>query len=208
MATFISEVKSIFYVTFHPFDGFYEVKFRGKKNFKMATAILLLYGILGILKYQYTGFILNTNPIHEMNSIVIFITTVFPLLLFIVSNWSITTLFDGNGSMGDIYLVISYSLLPKVIFDLIGVIFSNIIIQEEAIILYSFMWIGTIWFCFTIFCGLCVVHEYSALNSIITLLASFISAIIIVFLSMLYLTLIGKIIGFISTVANEMMKRW
>ncbi|MDI6617306.1 MAG: YIP1 family protein [Clostridiales bacterium] len=204
----MEDTKYMFYVLLHPFDGFYEVKFRGKKNYIIATVVLVLFGIIGILDYQYTGFIFNDNPLQHMNSIKVFFTTLFPLLLFLISNWSITTLFDGSGSMSDIYIVICYSLVPKIIFDIIGIIFSNVIIKEEASLLYSFTAIGTIWFCFLVFCGLCVIHEYSASTNILTLLASFISAIIIVFLCMLYITLMGRLFGFFATAFNELIKRW
>lgn len=208
MANIIEDSKYVFYVLLHPFDGFYDVKFRGRKNYFVAATIIVIWGIIGILNYQYTGFILNNNPLFTMNSITIFATTLFPIFLFMLSNWSITTLFDGNGSMGDIFVVISYSFVPKIIFTVIGIVLSNVIVQEEAPLLYAFMAIGTVWFCFLLFCGLCVIHEYTVTTNILTLLTSFISAIIIVFLSMLYFTLLGKIIGFVSTVFNELMKRW
>jgi hypothetical protein len=207
MASLMDDGKYMFYVLMHPFDGFYDVKFVRQRNYLIPTIIILLCGLIGILSYQYTGFILNYNPLFAMNSITIFLTTLFPFLLFLISNWSITTLFDGNGTMGDIYVVMCYALVPKLIFDLIGVILSNTIIQEEAALLHAFTVIGTVWFCFLLFCGLCVVHEYSPLINIVTLLVSFCSAIIIVFLSMLYFTLVGKVIGFVYTVFIELMKR-
>ncbi|WP_336786190.1 Yip1 family protein [Paenibacillus sp. MMO-177] len=207
MAHLIEDGKYMFHVLMHPFDGFYDVKFVRRKNYCLPTIIMLLCGLIGILSYQYTGFILNYSPLFEMNSITIFLTTLFPFLLFLISNWSITTLFDGNGTIGDIYVVISYALVPKLIFDIAGIILSNTIIQEEAALLNALVAIGTVWFCFLLFCGLCVVHEFTALKNVITLLVSFCSAIIIVFLAMLYFTLIGKVIGFVYTVFIELMKR-
>lgn len=208
MTRLIEDGKYLFHVLLHPFDGFYEVKFERKRNYAIPVIILFICGIVGILSYQYTGFILNRNPLFHMNSIVIFLTTLFPYLLFLLSNWSITTLFDGNGTMGDIFIVMSYALVPKLIFDIVGVILSNVIIQEEAVLLYSFMAIGTVWFCFLLYCGLCVTHEFTALTNIVTLIASFCSAVIIIFLTMLYFTLLGKMLGFVHAVFMELMKRW
>ncbi|WP_309122522.1 YIP1 family protein [Paenibacillus sp.] len=198
----------MFRVLLHPFDGFYDVKFLGKRNFALATFVLLICGVVGIMNYQYTGFILNYNPLFAMNSVTIFVTTLFPFLLFLISNWSVATLFDGNGSFGDIYIVISYALVPKLLFDIAGIVLSNVVIQEEAALLYAFMTIGTVWFAFLLFCGLCVVHEYTALVNVVTLAASFCSAIVIVFLSMLYFTLVGKVVGFVYAVFLELTKRW
>ncbi|WP_194843391.1 YIP1 family protein [Paenibacillus sp. B01] len=208
MTGIVEDGKSMLRVLFHPFDGFYEVKFLGKRNFALATIIMLLCGLTGILSYQYTGFILNYFPLFEMNSIALFVTTLFPFLLFLLSNWSVTTLFDGNGTIGDIYIVLSYALLPKLAFDLAGIALSNVVTQEEAGLLQAFTAIGTLWFAFLLFCGLTVTHEYSALVNIVTLAASCASAVLILFLSMLYFTLIGKVVGFVYAVFLELSKRW
>lgn len=208
MANIINEGKYMFYTLLHPFDGFYDIKFSRKRYYTIPTIILILYGLLGILSYQYTGFILNSNPLFAMNSVTIFITTLFPIALFLISNWSITTLFDGNGSMGDIIIVISYALVPKLIFDVVGMLISNVITHEEAALLYAFTAIGTVWFCFLLFIGLLVIHEYTVLTNVVTVIASFVAAIIIVFLSMLYFTLVGKVIGFVYAVFSELSKRW
>jgi Yip1 domain. len=197
----------MFHVMLHPFDGFYEVKSVKRRSYLLPTLIMLVCGITGILGYQYTGFILNYNPLFEMNSIMIFVTTLIPFLLFLISNWSVTTLFDGNGTMGDIYIVMTYALVPKLLFDIVGIILSNTIIQEEAALLHAFVVIGTVWFYFLLFCGLCVIHEYSPLTNIVTLVVTFISAIMIVFLAILYFMLVSKVVGFVYTVVIEWMKR-
>ena len=207
MTSMIADAKYMFHVLLHPFDGFYDVKFLRKKNYTIPTIIMLICGLTGILSYQYTGFILNYHPLFAMNSITIFFTTLFPFLLFLISNWSLTTLFDGNGTIGDIYIVISYSLVPKLIFDIVGILLSNTIIQEEAALLNALLVIGTVWFCFLLFCGLCVIHEYSPITNVVTLIVSFLAAIVIVFLSMLYYTLMGKVIGFVYTLLIELMRR-
>ncbi|GMK40656.1 hypothetical protein PCCS19_37120 [Paenibacillus sp. CCS19] len=207
MASMLDDGKHMFHVMLHPFDGFYAVKNTRKRSYALPTIIMLICGITGILSYQYTGFILNYYPLFEMNSIMIFVTTLVPFLLFLLSNWSVTTLFDGNGTMGDIYMVMTYALVPKLLFDIVGIILSNTIIQEEAALLNAFVLIGTVWFYFLMFCGLCVIHEYSPLTNVVTLFVTFCSAIMIVFLSMLYFMLVSKVIGFVYTVVIEWMKR-
>ncbi|NLM49726.1 MAG: DUF1282 family protein [Clostridiaceae bacterium] len=207
MSTFLSDLKYIWYVIFHPFDGFYEVRFRRKKNYMLAALILLLYSLLGIIKYQYTGFIINNNPIHEMNSLTRFLFTLFPFLLFAISNWSVTAIFEGSGKFGDIVNVLGYSLLPKLIIDALGIVISNFIILEEVPILNVFLAIGNVWFCYLIFAGLCVIHEYNASTNIVMIITTFIAAIIIVFLSTLYLSLMERVVNFFVAFISELVKR-
>ncbi len=71
---------------FHPFDGFYEIRFRRKGSTLLAVALLLIFGVLRCVEHQYTGFIMDTNELQAMNSVSIFSTTVLVLVLFAVSN--------------------------------------------------------------------------------------------------------------------------
>ncbi len=208
MKKLLEDFKYLMHVITHPFDGFYEVRFRGKENVTLGAIILILYGLLAIVKYQYTGFIMNNNPQFAMNSLTTFIFGIFPFLLFCISNWSVTAIFEGSGKFKDIFVVVTYSLFPKLVLDLIVVIFSNVVTLDESIILTAVSGIGMVYFAFLVFCGLCVAHEYTAATNVVMIIATFIAAIIIIFLAILYITLIQKVISFIYTFGTEFMKRW
>lgn len=208
MRAWKEDLKQLFYTLFHPFDGFFEMKFRQKGNMVLATALLVLYGLVSIFTTQYTGFIFNFFPLHEMRSIQVFLLAVVPVLLFIVSNWSTTSLMNGSGTIKDIWVMTCYSLVPMILFNIVTTLLSNIIIMEEQPILTAFRYIGVVWFCYLIFCGLCTIHEYTASRNILTLLVTLIAAIIIIFLVILYFTLMDTVIGFVRTVSTEISKRW
>jgi len=195
------------YALFHPFDGFYEIKYRNQGSALFATIILILYGIMQCISYQYTGFVMNFNAIFEMNSVSIFISAISVLILFTVSNWTVTTLFNGKGNMRDIYIVVCYSLLPMLIMNAFTVFVSNFVIKEEVIILKSVQGIGVVWFVFVLLAGLCIIHEYSFATNIKTLLVTAIAAAIIVFLGILFFSLLERMYYFISSVVQEMIRR-
>ncbi|MEG0320447.1 MAG: hypothetical protein RR627_11190, partial [Niameybacter sp.] len=85
---------------------------------------------------------------------------------------------------------------------------SNIIIIEEASLLYSFNAIGMLWFYYLVFCGVTTVHEYTAKESVITLVATAVAAIIIIFISVLYFSLMEQVVNFVLTLAQEFIRRW
>lgn len=208
MKALLEDFKYLMYTIFHPFDGFYEVRFRGKKNVTLGTIILILYGLLSIIKFQYTGFIMNDNPMFRMNSVTTFIFGIFPYVLFCVSNWSVTAIFEGSGKFADIFTVVTYALFPKLVLDAIVVLFSNVVTQEEAIILTAISGFGAVYFAFLVFAGLATAHEYTAATNIVMIIATFVAAIIIIFLAILYITLIQKVISFGYSFGTELMKRW
>lgn len=195
------------YSIFHPFDGFYEIKHREKGSVAIATLLFALYGIMRCISYQYTGFIMNRNAIFSMNSISIFISSVSVFLLFIVSNWTITTLFNGKGSMGDIYILTGYSLVPLLLSTGVVTFVSNFIILEELPILLAVQVFGVIWFVFLMLAGLCVIHEYSMGVNLKTLIATAIAAAILVFLGILFFTLLERMYSFVASVIQEAIRR-
>lgn len=191
---------------FHPFDAFYEIRFRGKGSALLAVLILLLFGILQCVSYQYTGFIINTNDLASMNSISIFLTWDLGLVLFIVSNWSVTTLLNGNGSMTNIMTVVAYSLVPVTCTLIFQVFASNFIIAEEAMIVYVITGAGFVWTIFMLLAGLCVIHEYSFGKTLVSILLTFVAAAIIMFLGILFFTLVEQMVVFAVSVGREFMR--
>lgn len=208
MKKFIEDFKYLGYVIFHPFDGFYEMRFRGQKNVFLAGLIIVLAGLLKILEYQYTGEVMNNNAPFLMNSPRIFLFGIFPYLLFCISNWSVTAIFEGSGKLSDILVVIGYALFPKLLLDIVKLIMSRVVVEEEVALVSAVGVIGVVWFCFLVFSGLCVIHEYSAATNIVMLIATMVAAIILIFLGILYITLIEKVIGFGYDFVSEFGKRW
>lgn len=193
---------------FHPFDGFYEIKYRKKGSSTLAMVLMMLYGILQCIDYQYTGFIMNTNPIFAMNSVSIFCSSLFVFFLFIVSNWTVTTLFGGKGNMRDIFIVVAYSLVPMMISKAVVIFASSFVIVEEVIILKSLEGMGVVWFVFVLLAGFCVIHEYSFGVNLKTLIATAAAALIIIFLGILFFTLLERMYEFIISVIQETVRRF
>ncbi|MCX4305874.1 MAG: Yip1 family protein [Acetatifactor sp.] len=202
--------EKLFYLksaVFHPFDAFYEIRFRGKGSVALALLILVLFGILQCVGYQYTGFIINLHDLTSMNSISIFLTWVLGFVLFIVSNWSVTTLLNGKGNLGDILKVTTYSLTPFICTMIFQIVASNFIIAEEAMIVYVITGVGTVWSVFMLLAGLCVIHEYGFGKNLIAILLTFVAAAIIMFLGILFFTLIEQMVLFVISVGQEFIRR-
>lgn len=195
------------YSFFHPFDAFYEMRFRGKGSLLIAVISIVLFGILQCVRYQYTGFVMNFTEIAAMNSLSVFATWVAGFVLFIVSNWSVTTLLNGKGGLGDITQVIGYSLVPVELTTIVQIILSNFVIREEIMIVNVISGIGIVWFLFMIVAGLCTIHEYSFGKNMASVFLSFVAAAIIIFLGVLFFTLMEQMITFVVSVVQEFIRR-
>lgn len=201
------KISFLAYILTHPFDGFYDAKYRGKGSSLLSIILIAVFCVLPCITYQYMGFIMNFNEIQYMNSLTIIISNLSIVVLFIVANYTVTTLFDGKGAMKDITMVLAYSFVPMIITNIILIIGSNFIIAEEVVLLNTVHILGTAWTVFLLLCGLCVIHEYRFLQNIITLIATLIAAAIIIFLFVLFISLVEQLVGFVMTIFSESLRR-
>ena len=195
------------YSLVHPFDGFFEIRFRNHGSAFLATLLLIAYAVLNCLKFQYTGFPMNMNNIDEMDALSLFISVVSVVALFTVSNWTVTTLFNGKGKMKDIFIVVYYSLTIPIIGDAIVTFASNFVTLDEVMILTSVQMLCYAYFAFLVIAGLTTIHEYGFGGSIMSIVMSIVAAAIILFIGILVFTMLERMVSFFSSVAEELMRR-
>ena len=195
------------YSLVHPFDGFFEIRFRNHGSMLIATLLLIAFGILNCLKFQYTGFPMNKNNIEEMDALSLFISVVSVVALFTVSNWTVTTLFNGKGKMKDIFIVVCYSLTIPIIGDSIVTFASNFVTLDEVMILTSVQVMCYVYFAFLVIAGLTTIHEYGFGGSIMSIIMSVVAAAIILFIGILIFTMLERMVSFFTSVFEELMRR-
>ena len=130
-----------------------------------------------------------------------------PLFLFVIANWCVTTLFDGEGSFKDIFKAVSYSLVPVPFIIVITTIASNWVTANEMDIITLISTISFIWMGMLIVFGVMTTHRYSLGKNIVTLIATLIGMVFIMFIGVLFSTLLGKVVGFISNLIVEINYR-
>lgn len=193
------------YLMGHPFKGFYDMKAEGRGNNIVPTVLILLNAFIAILRFVYTGFIANPNEPYDLNVLLILAGQIAPILLFVIGNWSTTTLMEGSGSLSDIYQVIGYSLYLTIPLNLVSIFMTNLLIREEMRLALFFATLATVIFVIYAFIGLVVVHEFTLMRAIGALILTFFAMLIILFLLLLGVTLMGEVYLFISTIYQELV---
>lgn len=201
-------IKFPIYVLFHPFDGFYDFKFLKKGKVKIASLFIALFAILRIVEIQYVGFVVRDYDPANLNSLKEIIAVIIVITLFIIGNWSVTTLMSGKGNMKEIFLVTGYSLMPIIFIGYPSIIISNIIGIDEVgfyQILIGISYVATGWM---LFMGLLNIHEYGLGKTIGAILFTVASMILMVFIGLLFFDLLQQFIGFVSMIWKEINLRY
>ncbi len=204
--TYLEELLFAFHILLHPFDGFWDLKHEKRGSVRAGTTILGVT-ILAFY-YQSVGAGYVSNPQQTYMSLFGAITSVgAPLALWIIGNWCLTTLFDGEGSMKDIYIASTYSLLPMVLTIIPATIISNFVVDSELKMVSFISTLGFVWLGMLLFFGTMVTHDYSIGKNIITVLATLLAMICIMFIAILFSTLLGKLVGFVTNIITELRYR-
>ena len=176
-------------------------------KFKSIIAFVIIAIIVNIMKFQYSGFIVNDVSIKDMNSVAEIFIVVGAITIITVANWSVTTLFDGKGNMKNIFMMICYCLFPYILCNIVGMILSNILTTEEIAIYNLVISLGVVLMVYMFFVGIISIHEYGLGQCLLTILFTIVAALIIIFVGILLFDLFQKVYGFGYQIYQEITLR-
>lgn len=204
--TFGEELAYGFYVIVHPFDGFWDLKHEKRGSVRASIVFIAVTVIAFYYQAIGQGYLLNPEGAYASLWTQI-IGVLVPLMLFVLSNWCLTTLFEGEGSFKDIFIACSYSLLPIPMLIVPATILSNVCTNSEKDIVGFISTLAFIWLGLLIFFGTQVTHDYSMGKNIVTILGTAVGMIFIMFIALLFSTLVGKMISLVTNIITEIQYR-
>lgn len=196
-----------YYTMFHPFDGFYDLKHENRGGIRGAIIILLLALFNHLFRQIAGGYIFFGSDWRTVSLIDAFMTIGLPLALWVVSNWALTTLMDGKGTMKDIFIASSYALMPMILLGIPTTLLSNIVTTNEFQFITFLNMLGLGWSLFLIFFGVLTTNQYSLGKNTATTAFSVISMGFIAFIGILFINVIQKMWDFVSTIVSEILFR-
>ncbi len=204
--TYWEELMYAFYVIFHPFDGFWDIKHENRGTVRGGLTILAL-NVLAMY-YQNIGRSYLANPTEQYSSFGTQVAAVcIPVILWAVANWCLTTLFDGEAKFKHVFVASCYSLAPLPVFIVAGTIITNLTNTVGDSIVTLVTAIGYIWVAFLLFFGTLVVQDYSLGKNVVTTIGTVVCMIIIMFVVILFASLVGDMVGFVSGLVTELSYR-
>ena len=147
-----------FYVARHPFEGFEDLRWKKAYDAKVALVIVAAFFIINVCESLMTGFCLIRIMLRCLISFLIFVSVIL-FFTWVVGNWALCTLFNGEGTMKSIMCVSAYALVPYLITQVLCIIASNVITAEEYMFLLFFRYIGTLWSCVLMVSGIKTVRN-------------------------------------------------
>lgn len=197
-----------FYIMRHPFEGFEDLRWKKAYNMKVAMVIVALFFIISVCDHLMTGFMFNNSLVKIFNVVPIVIQTIILFFTWVVGNWSLCTLFDGEGTMKNICVNSAYALVPYLIGKVINIILSNCLLRTESGFITFVSYLTIVWTVVLLISGMRTVHQYSIPKTLIFMLITLVAMVIIIILLVLLVSLFQQVYVFVYSIYTELLYRF
>lgn len=204
---YVKTLKYVFHVIFHPFDGFWDLRYEKRGSIQAALTFVVLTIMTLTIEKQSTGFLFNYYRLSDLNVMVDIITVLLVYVLWCAANWCTTSLMEGKGRMQDIIIAMGYALFPIVLIRLPMVLMSHMITTNEGSFYYVFGVISYLWAGLLVFIGTMITHQYSVKKTIFTCIITIVGMGILLFIGLLFFSVIQQMLTFGLTIYKEIRFR-
>lgn len=195
------------YAVMHPFEGFEDMRWKKAGSLKIAFSIVFLLFISQIAEERLYGFQFYI-PYDKIFNIVPFIMKSFVIFAaWTIGNRAVCTFLDGEGTLRNICIYSAYALIPYIAQSFINTLLSHILIRDEFVFMEAIRITGVCWTIMLLFSAVKAVHQYSFKQTIFAVIFTVAAMLIMLFLLVLFMSLIQQIYLFISTVYMEISYR-
>ena len=200
-------LKFSLYCITHPLDGFWDLTHEKRGSIAAANTILILTLVARIMKLQFTSFIFNKVYWPEVNIFLYLSSILFPLALWCVGNWGLTTLFDGKGRLSQIYMATCYGLTPYPLIQFPLIVFSNVVTVKEEEFYLVLSGLSLVWAALLILAAMSQIHEYKMSKTIVFTIATGFAMLVMVFILLLFFSMISSGVAYFISIGREILFR-
>lgn len=164
LSMYVQEMKDIWHVIFHPYEGFYRLKER-KISLLMIAAILLLVIGLRLLSIYGMGFIYHPYDLSRVNVWLEIGMLIVPWATWIIANYLVSAVKGGEGRFREVLQASTYALVPYIVLMVPAIVFSNVVVLEERIIVDALISVMWVWIAVNFFIMTQVIHNFDFLET-------------------------------------------
>ncbi len=204
---FLKDFRFAFYCLTHPLDGYWDLTHEKRGSILVATIILVLVLVARLMTLGVTSFLFVQVNWSRLNIFTQMASIVFPLILFVVGNWALTTLFDGKGRLLQIYTASCYSMLPYALITIPLTIITNILSDDFAEVVNVVSIISIVWAVILFICSNMQIHEFSLGKTLVFIIATIFAMAVMIFILLLFFSMISQGIQYFISMYKEIMFR-
>lgn len=190
-----------------PADAYWEMKFQGKVSIASATVLYIWLFILQLTDIYVVSYLFNTTNWWSLSLFQEILWIVAPVALFIICNYLVSTITDGEGKLRDLYCCTIYALTPYLVFALPLQIITHALTLNEGF-LYDFGMAAVMAWCAVLFVMMVKeIHAYSLPKTIKNLVVTAFTIALFLLAGFIIYLLFGQMKDFVISLIQEVAAR-
>lgn len=191
-----------------PFDGFWDLTHEKRGSMGAANTIVVLVLFTKLLRLGFTSFLFYAVNWRTVNLLMEILSFLVPFAVYCIANWCLTTLFEGKGTLRDIYMGTAYAMTPYVLIQLPLILLSNAVTEEEGAFYMYFGYFSIVWCGLLIVASVMMIHDFLLGKAFASLVFSAVGMLVIVFLLVLFFSLISDGFSYFYSLYKEIIYRF
>ncbi len=203
----LGRIGFIRYVCYHPLKGYWEMK-REKRGSAAVSAVILGAAVVVMTASNlFTGFIFNTNNLQTYNMFGMSAFLIGAVFIWCIAQWCVTSLMNGEGKFGDIFIATCTALWPYVVINTTAILLSRVLLQTEGDFYYVLVAIAVMYSVALIIVSVKQTHNFTVFETVAAILITIVVILLIVFIGMLVFALCQELLAFINDITSEVLLR-
>lgn len=190
-----------------PNDVFYDI--RVKNNISMMTAVCNLGLLVGItvISSSLTSYLFSNRMGDGINLVGSFLSVAGLTMLFVISNFLITSILDGEGKLKHIFIGTIYALAPITLLMIPVALFSNVLTLNDSFLLQVLQWLMYGGAGILILIMVIEVHNYSFTEALKVVILTLLTMLLIIIIGVSLYALFTQIVLFTQRTLTEVLIR-
>jgi tetratricopeptide (TPR) repeat protein len=206
-ASWVKELQFPFQVFAKPVDGYDDIKRHQTFSNRSAWIYLLAFFGMYLLWIYETNFLFNGLLPSEINVIEQIIGILVPFGLWVVSNYLVCSIRDGDGKLSEVFQATALTLLPMIITFPILTILSHALTLNESFIYDLIFGIGVSMTVIYMFIMVKEIHFYDIKPTFKNILITIFTAIMLLALTLIIVFLLGEVYQLLADIIQEVNSR-
>ncbi|WP_308635136.1 YIP1 family protein [Paenibacillus silvisoli] len=204
---FIAQLLHTFRMLRHPIEGYYELEHNNKASVLSASVLLVVLFGVRLFGLYTTNFLFATMEPLQINIVTELLKLIIPLFAWVISNYLVSVINDGEGSFKNIYKGTIYALSPYIIFAIpLAIMSRGLTLMEGVIYNYSYNFV-ILWCALLMFIMVKEIHGYEIKETVRNIILTLIGMIIMAFVAFILFGLSNQVWEFVYSLFQEVNLR-
>ena len=187
----------------NPFDEFYDLKKKNHGSVASATVIFGLAFVTFLFDMYGRSFSFRMADAQTTSPFSMAVMFLVPALLWVLGNYMISAINDGEGTLRSVYVATAYSLVPYVVLTPIVILSTYMLTLNEAVIVHYLWAIAVGWTAVLICISVKEIHNYTVKETVKIILLTFFFMIMAIIVSVILFLIGQQVVIFVQDIISE-----